>query len=144
MLIGLDCVVQRNTGTYASPTWSAITTISEVTVSAERGKADVSTRGSGGWKMEKGTLKSLSLEFDIKDKNGDTEFNAIREAYLNGTQLDLAVTDLPIATSGAEGFRAYFEVESISRKEPLEDAVVYSVKLFLGYNAQGPVWISTT
>jgi hypothetical protein len=143
MSLGLEAVLQYNSGSYGTPSWNAITTISDETLQVERGKADMSTRGTGGWKAYRGTLKDFTLEFDIKVTASDTAFAALQSAFINGTQLDMAATDLPIASSGAQGPRAYMEVESIQRKEPLEDAQVYSIKMYIGYNTTPPTWWTT-
>ena len=54
--LGLDCVLHRNTGSYATPTWNACPNVKDLTLSMEKSEADVTTRASGGWRWTLGTL----------------------------------------------------------------------------------------
>ena len=52
---------------------------------------------------------------------------AIRDAYLNGSEIALAAMDRDIATVGSEGFVANFYITALNRGEPLEEAVTVAV-----------------
>ena len=47
--LGLDARLYMNSGTYASPTWSGLNTVRDLTLNLETGEADVSTRSNQGW-----------------------------------------------------------------------------------------------
>lgn len=127
--LGLDCRLYYNTGTYASPTWVEITNVRDVELNLTRGKADLSTRGSNGYKEYRGQLKDASITFDLVYKRGDATTQAIFEAFDEDTLLDIAVLDGDIETTGTEGLRAVCEVFDFSREEPLEEGVMISVEL---------------
>src|SRR5690606_2046137 len=104
--LGLDAKLYRNTGPYATPTWSEVKNVKDVTLSLEAGEADVTTRGNNGWRATVATLKDGSIEFEMVWDSDDTDFTAIRDAFLNKTALDLAVMDGDITTTGTQGLRA--------------------------------------
>jgi len=127
--VGLSCELSYNTGTYASPVWAAIDNARDVTLSLEAGEADASTRGSGGWRETIQSLKDGSVEFELAADSADTAFTAIKDAYFDGTNIEVLVLDGPSATAGSQGLRATMAVSSFSRSEPLEDTVTVSVTL---------------
>ncbi len=63
--LGLDARLYMNSGTYASPTWSGLNTVRDLTLNLETGEADVSTRSNQGWRATVSTLKDASLEFEL-------------------------------------------------------------------------------
>jgi len=139
-ILGLSCKMYRNTGTWASPTWSEITIAKDVTFSLEKGKADGSRRGVT-WRQSIGTLKDAEISMELVHETGDSNFTALRSAFLNGTIVEILVLDGSVATSGSEGLRAEMEVFSFSRAEPLEDVVMDSVTLAPSAQASNdPVW----
>ena len=74
--------------------------------------------------------------------SADTDFTAIRDAFLNKTAVELAVLDGDVVTTGSQGLRASFMVTSFSRNEPLEEAITVSVTMKPTYSANPPEWMS--
>jgi len=142
--LGLDARLYRNTGTYASPIWNEITNVKDVTLNLEVGEADVSTRGTGGWRATVSALKDASIEFEMVWDTADDDFAAIRDAFLNRGALDLAVMDGDITTPGSQGLRATCMIASFSRNEALEEALTVSVTAKPTYAAFAPAWIIVT
>jgi hypothetical protein len=142
MKIGLEMKLYRNTGTYESPTWTEMTNVRDVTLNLEKGEADVTTRGSGGFRATKGTLKDASLEFESVYDPDDADYVALETAYFNDTALDVAVADGDIAVSGTKYIRAEMEVFSFSRSEPLEEGVTVSVSMKPTYSAHPPAQVT--
>lgn len=140
--LGLDAKLFRNTAVYATPTWNEITNIRDLTLNLEAGEADVTTRGNNGWRATVATLKDGSLEFEMVWDSEDSDFTAIRDAFLNKSAIELAVMDGDVATSGSQGLRASFMVTSFSRNEPLEEAITVSVTLKPTYSANPPDWMT--
>ena len=91
--LGLDAKLYRNTGTYAAPTWDLIGNVRDLTLNLETGEADVSTRSNNGWRATVSTLKDASLEFEMVWDTADSDFGAIRDAFLNNTTVEIAVMD---------------------------------------------------
>lgn len=141
-LIGADCKLYRNTGTYGTPVWDLIDIVKDVTLSLESGEADATSRATNGWKVDLPGLKSASVEFDVVWDTGNTDFTTLQTAWLNKTSVDIAVLDGLAATAGSQGLRAPMGVFSFSRKESLEEAVMASVKLKPMYGTNAPVWMT--
>jgi len=142
MRLGMEGKLYRNTGTYASPTWVELPNVKDLTLSLERGEADVTTRANNGWRATVGTLRDGSIEFEMVWDTADASFAAIRDAFFAGTPIELAVMDGDIAASGSEGLRASFSVTNFSRNEPLEEAMTVSVSLKPTYAENPPEWMA--
>jgi hypothetical protein len=141
--LGLDAKLYLNTGSYASPSWSEATKCRSVTVSLEKGTADVSVRGNNGWRATQGTLKDITIEFELVVSGADTIFTAIKNAFFNNTNVDMLALDGNVVTTGSQGPRAEYQVINFSRNEPLEDALTYSVSLKAGLGTAAPYWWTT-
>ena len=129
--IGLDCKLYRaaalNGTAPSAASWNEITKAREVNTNLEAAEADVSSRANNTWRATRPTLKDATLEFELLWDPADTQVEAIRDAYLNGTQLALAAMDGDITVSGSEGFVADYYITSFQRGEPLEEGVTVSV-----------------
>jgi len=148
VLMGFDGVLQRNTGTYGSPTWSACTNIRNLSVKYEPTEVDVTRRGSGGYVETETGLVATSIEFDlmlIKDENGafPADINALVDAAIGQTSIELAATDLPIASEGAEGLRATCKLFGLTRAEQLTDGMSVTLTAKPTYAANPPTWHKT-
>lgn len=139
-LLGMQAVVYRNTGTYVSPTWVAISSVKDVTLQLEAATFDVSKRGNNGWRAEVATLKTATIEGNMIWLPGDAGFEALKDAFLANGSIELLVLDQPIATSGAQGLRATCMVTNFSRNEQLEEAITvdFTAKPTDAVNA--PTW----
>jgi len=126
---------------WATPTWSLVDNVRDLTTSVEKGDADVSTRGSGGWRQHAVTLKDGSIDFEMVWDTADAEFTALKDAFFNDTTVEMAALDLLVATTGAQGLHADFNVGDFSRAEALEDALKVSVKLTPARTANTPEWL---
>ena len=135
----------RNAGTYAAPTWDLVGNVRDLTLNLETGEADVSTRGNNGWRATVGTLKDASLEFEMVWDTADSDFGAVRDAFLNNNTVEFAVMDGLITgagSTGSQGLRATFRIASFSRNEALEEAITVSVTAKPTYSANPPSWMT--
>ncbi len=139
--LGLDAKLYRNTGDYATPTWVELTNVRDLTLSLEKGEADVTTRANNKWRATVGTLKEGSIEFEMVWDPQDAGFTVIRSAWFNDTSIEFAVMDGNIATAGSQGLRATMQVLSFSRSEPLEEAMTVSVTIKPTYAEHAPEWM---
>jgi hypothetical protein len=130
-LVGRECNLYYNAGTFASPTWTLITRAMDVsyTISSERG--DLSSRFSI-WKMEGKSLNSLELTFGYRYRYlvTDAVFDALRPMALAATKVEFAVCDTTIATTGAEYLRATYQLE-MGMQQPMGDGVSAEFTAFL-------------
>ena len=141
--LGLNAKLYRNTGTYASPTWNEIGNVKDVTLNLESAEADVTVRANNGWRATVPTLKDASVEFEMVWDTADEDFQAIRDAYLNNTTLEVLALDGPVSGAGStgnQGLRAVCNVTGFSRSEPLEEALSVSVTVKPAYSANPPTW----
>lgn len=139
MLIGADCKLYRNTGTWASPTWNEIQRARDVTINLERAEADMSSRVTE-WKLTKGALKDLTIEFDLVYHQDDPDYVVLRDAFLNNTTVEMTALDGSSATNGSEGPRAHMTVLQFGRPEPLEDTVRIPITVKPANAANAPEW----
>ena len=104
--------------------------------------ADVTTRASGGYKQEMGTLMAGTIEFDMIWNPGDAGFTAIQSVFFSGLNVGMLILDGPIATAGSQGLQANMQVLDFTRDEKLTDAVKAHVKLSIGISVSGfqPTW----
>jgi len=139
-VLGLAAKLYYNTGSYASPTWTLIGNVKDVTLTLEKGTADITTRAAAGWRATVGTLKDLTIEFAMVWDTTDAAFTAIQTAFMNNTSIEVVALDGLVATTGSQGPRVTCDVTSFSRSEPLEDALTVSVTLKPTYSANAPAW----
>lgn len=140
--LGLDAKLYRNSGTYAVPAWNEILNAKDVTLNLEASEADASRRGSDGWRETLRGLKDGSVEFEMVYDGADAEFQALRDAFLNGTTVEVAVLDGDVATTGTQGLRATMSVINFSRNEPLEEALSVSVTVKPAPAPNPPEWMT--
>ena len=139
--LGMEAKLYYKTGGVAGQgQWTLLPNVKDVTLSLERGEADVTTRANGGWKATVGTLKDASVEFESVWDTEDAGFTALQEAFMNGTPIGIAVMDGDIATPGSQGLQADMAVTKFDRKEPLEEAITVSVTVKPTYSATAPAW----
>lgn len=124
---GLKMIAYRNTGTYGTPVWTAVTTVRDLNLNITKSMADGSARLST-WKGNLPTLKDASLEYEILRTRLLTDHDALRDSFLNDTVIDMALADQAIATSGTEYMRADWLMAEFSRKEPLGGPVTVAIK----------------
>jgi len=141
-ILGADCKLYRNTGSYDSPVWNEVPLVTDVKLNLEKGEADVTTRAGAGWKQRISALKDASVEFDLIWEPGDDDFEAFKDSWLEDSIIDLAVMDGDIEAEGTwQGLRAEMETFSFTRNEALADAVAASVKCMPTFSEHAPDWM---
>ncbi len=123
-VIGRECNLYYNAGTFGSPTWTLITRAMDVAlpVSAEYG--DVSSRISIFKMQAKSQVVVGPLTFGYRYRQlvTDAVFDALRPMTLTNTKVEFAVCDVLIATTGAEYLRGTYQLE-MSINQPMTDGV---------------------
>jgi hypothetical protein len=145
LVLGFDCVLSRNTGTFASPTWNEVGNCQDVEVGLSKETAEATIRGAGGWKLKKGTLKDGEVQFTMIYDTADADFTAFLDAFLDNTTIDVLAAD-----DSGNGFRAVMDVLDAKQSQKLKEFVSVTFKLAPTYNNSGaagvfapPQWIST-
>lgn len=125
--IGLEGKLYYNTGSFDVPTWVEVK-CRDLDLGDSKAEGDISHRGSG-IKLSRGTLKEISVEFQMRVKSGDTVLAAFRAAYDAGTPIDCAVLDGSIEEAGNWGYRGPWEVLGFDRHEPMEEGMMLDLTL---------------
>lgn len=101
--------------------------IKDLKVAMEAGEADVTTRANNGWEATAPTLKTCSADFNMQWKPGDLAFEAIKDGFLAGGQIELALLTGPKGDSGSEGPKGSFSITKFERSEQLKEAVMVDI-----------------
>ena len=113
--LGLDAKLYRNTGTSAARCGQLVSNVRDVTLNLETGEADVTTRGNAGWRATVGTLKDASIEFEMVWDTADYHFAALKDAFFNGTPVELLVMDGDMSIAGSQGLQAVCRIIKFTR-----------------------------
>ena len=108
----------------------------DVTLNLEKGEADVSTRGAGGWRQTVATLKEGAVEWTMVWDTDDAAFTAIKNAFFNDDAIALAVLD----KENGSGLDADFVITNFTRNEPLEEALTVNVTAKPTRTDRAPQW----
>lgn len=132
--MGVECVMYRNTGTYASPTWSACTSVRNLKYDKDSGKVEVGARKHGAVKVYKKSRTDFTLDFDLLITHDDAstgdlpaDVDAILTAADDGSSIDILLLDGPVATAGNRGHRAHMLFEKTSEDQGLDNEVKLSI-----------------
>ena len=139
--LGMEAKLYRNNGDYATPDWTEMQNVKDLTLNLEAGEADVTTRGNAGWRATIATLKDGSIEFEMVWDTEDANFTALKDAFFGGTNVEFAVMDGDVETTGSQGLRAEMSITGFSRSEALEEAIMVSVTAKPTYSANPPEWM---
>jgi hypothetical protein len=127
---GHNMKLYRNTGTVASPTWSEVTAVTDVTVNGlERVWAAFKHRGSDFTKTLASLLEEITVEFRLTYGLDSTNYNAIRAAFFSADVEQWAVMNGAITTEANEGLKLPCGVKSFPWDQPLEDVSGHDVVL---------------
>jgi hypothetical protein len=139
--VGVNEKLYRNTGTYGSPVWSLINIATDVNILADKSMAEVKARLSTIVKNLP-AMKTLGIEFTILGDTSVTDYDTLRDAYMNDTMIEFAVADQPIANSGCEYYRQQSYLSSFPIDQKLEDAQTAKVKADVAYTANDPSFVN--
>jgi hypothetical protein len=140
-VLGLDGKLYRNTGTYGTPVWNEIVDVKDLSVTIEKAEADASTRETH-WKMVRGALKSASIDFSMVYDPTETDWQAIRDGFLNDTTIEFAVADGAIATVGTQYLRVSCEVMKFSTRQALAEVFTTDVSIKPCRADNPPAWVT--
>jgi len=141
---GQECFAYRNTGSYSSPTWTAIPKAKDVSISLSAGEVETNSRGSS-WKLSRQGLKELSISMGYATKQGtDAVFDALRAAFFNGTDVEFLFLDGAATETGAQGIRAFCQIFSNTINEGLEDARTADFEMKPCYHEESAAHVDPT
>ena len=102
---GYTAHIYYNTGSYGSPTWSAIDIITDPDLPMKFDEIESTTRASGGVKEFEPGLIDLGFSCKIKSDESVTAYTALETAVLARSSVDIMVLDGGSTTNGSRGYR---------------------------------------
>ncbi len=148
-LVGADCKLYRNTGTVASPTWTEIDEIGDLSLNGLGvNLAEIKRRANSWTKNLAALFSAISIEFTLMYGFDATTFDALRANFFAKTVEEWAVFDGPIATTDHQGLRVPVVLSEFPINQPLEEAVSQSVVASIAYMVESatevdPSWLQT-
>lgn len=126
--IGLSSRIYRNTGNYAVPTWTNLAIVQNAKMTFDINMASFGSRG-GQYEENLPALTKGPIEFSMLSDTSDTSYDAIRDAAIAKTVLDIAFADDAIATTGTRYWRADYYVSKFAPDQTLEQVNTTDVAL---------------
>ncbi len=117
-----------------SPTWTLVDNVRDLTRNLEKALADASIRGST-FRQQVGTLKDLSLDFQMVYDPSDTDLVAYENAFYDDSNIETLILDGPIGTAGSKGIRFMAQITKFTVNEALEDVGLVDVTVTVGYDS---------
>lgn len=117
--------------------------VKDLTLSLETGTADITTRGTSGWRAKMATLKEGSLEFQTNYDTSETFCSTLITNFLGNSAMAFFVTD-----GAGTGLLADWALTNCTIEQPLEEAVSLSVTAeptdIGGASGRAPAWVSAS
>ncbi len=104
--VGNDNKFYYNTGTNAAPVWVLIEIVGDVTLDQGVNEAEVDLRILD-YIVNLPAKKTTGVTAMIANQFCNTVFDALKTIFENKTKTQFAISDIAIATSGAEYFKLY-------------------------------------
>lgn len=140
--LGKDATLNRNTGTFGSPTYNPIDNVQNLSVDATRGEANTSTRGSDVATIAT-TQKVLAISWDLVYVPSDADFTALETAFNSNVTIELFCCDGPTGTAGNKGWHGDWYMTKFSRKEDLDGVIMYECEAKPAKTANTMTWVTT-
>lgn len=117
----------RSAGNFASPTWTEISSIRDLTLDTTWDRAEANSRASSVKKGAK-TLLGIGFTGSIKSSDTDAAFTAVVTALLSPSDvLDVLVLNGSDSTNGARGFRYEADVYQGNENQDITTAIYLDV-----------------
>ena len=137
--LGLNAkLLHKVGGQGGGGSFTELTNARDGTLNLEASEADVTTRGSGGWRQVVTAIKDASVEWGMVWDPADSGLAAIKNAFLNRETIGLQIRD----EASGEGLQADFAITGFSRSEPLEEALTVAVTAKVTYSETPPSWLT--
>lgn len=143
MTLGRKSKMYYSIGGAETPTWVEVTPIGDVNQADSRGSTDIETRESDFTKVATGSRK-IELSFNLKLKNGESQFAALRAAYIADNDIGIANYIGDMADSGATGQHMDCKLIDFPVDLPFKEWANANIKLAPSYESDfEPVLMQT-
>lgn len=127
-------------GAAAGGAWTLNDDAMDVSPNFDKELADLSTRGTGGWKAQAGTLKNGEIEFEMLFNPSSAAFAAFRSAFMLDTVMGIRMQDAKDGDpTTPTRFEADMLVVNFTPKQPLKEGQTVTVKLVVAPGST-PTW----
>ncbi len=130
---GASAILYYNTGTFGTPTWTAITNVGDLELDIDFEEAEASTRGAG--MATEPTLQHFEIGFEMLEDMSDSVFVALKAAFLAKTLKDFFVCSGVYTNSGENYARSEGKIVSFKKTEPLKGINKYACKIKRAYTS---------
>jgi len=142
--IGFEASLYYQTdGVAGTAGWNELDIVADVSMNASGDEVEVTTRKGNGWKQYLAGLKDATIEFEAVWDAGEAGYEAIRDAWLNRSNLGIRMLDGDFAVAGSEGLEGDFVVTGFQRNEPIGDKIAVSITLKPALSDTAMQWIET-
>ena len=121
---GIDVVLKVNTGTTQSPVWTTVAGQRGATLNRGAETIEATYKGSGAWKSYLVGFKEWSIDCDGLYVFGATEFQALENAFVNGTPIEVEIVD-----ANSKGFKGSALITDFPIEAPYDGELTYKVTL---------------
>jgi hypothetical protein len=127
--LGINAKVYRNTGVdYATPTWTEVDQIADLSVNPEWDEAEGGARSSRIKKSSK-TMLGIEITGRIKVQLADAGYVALRDAMYTDIPLDLLILNGANDEDGVHGWRGEWNVMSGTEDQALQNRLYMDFRL---------------
>lgn len=150
IVLGLNAFTAQNTNTTAAPVYAEINNLKDEVVNMDTDLSDITTRASGGFRLEVPTLSSASVDATMIYRASNTLVTAIKDAYFNKSRILMGFFDGDPADAAAgnpiAGFIGGFSVTRFNINRQLEEAMMVDVTFQVRDDdaGNGPQWVEYT
>jgi hypothetical protein len=103
-MLAINAKVYRNTATWGTPTWVEVPELENVSVDPRYVESASNSRDSPFERIA-ATMVVVSVSARLKSKPGNTNYEALMDAFALRTVVDLLILDAASTTVGARGIR---------------------------------------
>lgn len=127
----------RNTGTYGSPTWTAVNLIKDVTFALPWDMVEAGARETRSKLYMKARVDPM-ITVVARADDADTGFNALADAACSPTSKpDMMFLDAAITVEGARGIRAQWNVSLTGQPQEIDGSVYDTFELKPAWSSDG-------
>lgn len=121
--VGVRARAYRNTGSYGSPTWTAMNLIKDVTPSMPWDWVEAGARETNA-KLYAKARADLGVSFTMRADDADTGYNAVADAACSQTTvMDILFLNAAITVEGCRGFRAEWLINLTSEGQEIDGSI---------------------
>lgn len=134
---GIKGSLLRNTGTFGSPTWTAVALVRDVTPRRQWDMGEAHSRESLA-KLWAKTMIDVGAQAVVRADPANAGYQALYDASNSSTTLiDILILDGPMTQEGAAGVRFHANVNSTGAPQEANGIIYETFDLIPGFSTEG-------